>query len=462
MRARVDPTRFAWPPFVSGDAGWSGLLDGMSETERLPAEDVLLGQRLQLRHLLPWAERQSRYYRRAGWIGDFLAEADRRPDDFWEIWRRVPILPKSHLRKDAGIIHARQIPADQTPIESTITSGSTGITVEVRTTSATRMMWHALTVREHLWQRRDVGKRLGAIRYRPADDRDPAGRDLPSWGPPVASLSPTGPASVIHVGHSVDLLAAWVTRFDPHYLLVYPSLAGPLLERLDEAPSRPRALEELRCLSEPLDPESERALRKRWGVRVSDMYSANEVGHIAFTCERGRLHVQSESVVVEILDDRGAPCAPGDTGRVVVTSLHNLATPLIRYDLGDYATAGDRCECRRGLPVIGQVRGRVRNLVRTPDGRRYWPVELGKIRSVHAIRQAQYVQSALDTIRLNVVADRTLTAGEEARAGDAARAALGYPFRVEIVRVDEIPRGPTGKFEEFWSRIDEPWPAAAP
>ncbi len=458
MRTRVDPTQFAWPPFVSADARWPRVLDGLRETERLSPEDVLLGQSLQLKRVLPWAARQARFYRRAGWIEDALADSDRRPEAFWEIWRRVPILAKSDLRKDAEIIHARQVPEDQTPIESTITSGSTGITVEVRTTSITRMMWHALTVREHLWHARDVSKRLGAIRYRPADDRDPAGRDLPSWGPPVANLFRTGPSSVIHVGHTIDRLAEWLVRFDPHYLLAFPSIAGPLLERIGETSSPPLALEEIRFLSEPLDPDMERHLRERWGLRASDMYSANEVGHIAFRCEQGSLHVQAESVLVEILDERQLPCAPGQTGRVVVTSLHNLATPLIRYDLGDYATPGGRCACDRGLPVIEQVRGRVRNLVRTPEGRRYWPVELGKIRSVHTIRQAQYVQAALDTIQLNVVSDRPLTAGEQARAGNAVRAALGHPFKVEIVQVDEIPRGPTGKFEEFLSRLDEQWP----
>jgi phenylacetate-CoA ligase len=131
--------------------------------------------------------------------------------------------------------------------------------------------------------------------------------------------------------------------------------------------------------------------------------------------------------------------------------MHNLATPLIRYELGDYVTVGEPCACGRGLPVIDQVLGRVRNLVRTPDGRRYWPVGLGKLRSMTSVRQFQYVQSAPDTIQLRLVLNRPLTEEEHGQAVELVRTALGYPFRVEIMPVSEIARGPTGKFEEFLS-----------
>ena len=455
MPMRDDTAEVAWPHFVAADSSLPKVLGGLRETERLSAEGVLLGQSHQLKRLLQWTARESRFYQNAGWVDGVLVDLDRKPDGFWEIWRRIPILAKSDLRAHGEFIHSQNVPEDQTPIGSTRTSGSTGIVVEVRTTAITRMMWQALTVREHLWQGRDVSKRLGAIRYRPADDRNPAGMDLPSWGPPVGILFRTGPASVIHVGHGIDALAAWLTRFGPHYLLAYPSIAEPLLERLAGTPTRPPCLEEIRFFSEPLDRELERRLVDRWGLRVTDIYSANEVGNIAFRCECGSLHVQSESLFVEILDERWQPCAQGETGRLVVTALHNLATPLIRYDLGDYATLGGPCSCGRGLSVIREVRGRVRNLVRTPDGRRSWPVDLAKIRSVQVIRQAQFVQSSIDTIQLNIVSDRPLTTTEEGLAAEAVRAALGYPFKVEFVRVEEIPRGPTGKFEEFMSRLDE-------
>ena len=61
-------------------------------------------------------------------------------------------------------------------------------------------------------------------------------------------------------------------------------------------------------------------------------------GIIALQCPSGGLyHLQSESVHVEILDEAGRPCAPGEIGRVIVSPLHNFAMPLLRYESGDYA-----------------------------------------------------------------------------------------------------------------------------
>ena len=49
---------------------------------------------------------------------------------------------------------------------------------------------------------------------------------------------------------------------------------------------------------------------------------------------------------------RTAVPPPGEIGRLVVTRLHHFATPLLRYDIGDYAEVGDACPCGRGLPVL--------------------------------------------------------------------------------------------------------------
>ncbi|MDP2324420.1 MAG: phenylacetate--CoA ligase family protein, partial [Gammaproteobacteria bacterium] len=331
------------------------------------------------------------------------------------------------------------------------------IPVEVRTTTTTRLLWDALTVREHLWSQRDFKKRLGVIRFRDRDARATDGQIRPTWGSPVALLYRSGPASAMHIGKSVEEMADWLVRFDPHYLLAYPSIMDPLIDAVAARGGRPPSLEEVRLISEPFDPELKARLSTEWQVRSTDLYSANEVGYIAFRCrEHGALHVQSESLLVEVLNDDGQACAPGETGRIVVTSLHNLATPLIRYEIGDYAEVGGPCRCGRGLPVLARVQGRVRNLVRTPDGRRYWPVSLGRIRTVAPILQAQFVQTALDSVELRVVCSRPLNALETEDAVNRTRQALGYAFQVSIVPVDVIPRGPTGKYEEFLSLVDAP------
>ncbi|MEQ1803071.1 MAG: hypothetical protein ABL989_14175 [Gammaproteobacteria bacterium] len=449
-----------WPSFPAKPT-LPGLQDGLKVSQWWPATDLVEGQQPQLAWLVQWAATQVPHYEGTDWArpaaraladalaGDRAAFADR--------WRQLPLLTKPDLRALGSKLNARTLPPGHAPVAVLRTSGSTGIPVEVLTTTPTRQLWDALTIREHLWWRRDFTKRMGVIRFRKRDQRETDGQVRNGWGAPVALLYRSGPSSAMHIGKSVEELADWLVRFDPSYLLAYPSIMAPLMDAVAARGGRPPSLQEVRLISEPVDPELQARLATEWQVRCTDLYSANEVGYIAFRCrEEGALHVQSESLLVEILDEAGQPCAPGETGRVVITSLHNLATPLLRYEIGDYAEVGGPCKCGRGLPVLARVQGRVRNLVRTPDGRRYWPVSLGRIRSVTPIIQAQFVQTALDAVELRVVCARELTLEETEDAVVKTRQALGYAFQVRVVPMDEIARGPTGKFEEFLSLVDTP------
>ena len=48
-------------------------------------------------------------------------------------------------------------------------------------------------------------------------------------------------------------------------------------------------------------------------------------------------------MIVEVLNEDGSACAPGECGKVVITHLHNFASPLIHYDIDDFAEVGEAC-----------------------------------------------------------------------------------------------------------------------
>jgi len=57
-------------------------------------------------------------------------------------------------------------------------------------------------------------------------------------------------------------------------------------------------------------------------------------------------------------------------GEVVITDLHNYGIPFIRYKIGDVAVLSDKkYPCGRGLPLIGDVEGRLLDLIVTPDNK---------------------------------------------------------------------------------------------
>ena len=84
-----------------------------------------------------------------------------------------------------------------------------------------------------------------------------------------------------------------------------------------------------------------------WGHDPFDQYVATEVGFLAVECAaHDGLHVLDDHVEVEIVDDDGRPCRPGEEGQVLVTPLHARTLPLIRYRLGDRATwTAGACGC---------------------------------------------------------------------------------------------------------------------
>jgi len=440
-----------WPPYMAGQGPeLRDVVAGLQESERWSADQLLEGQRAQLHALLQWSVHEVPHYRSLKQFRVAMNAVERSPESFWKIWRTLPILTKASLRADGKNIRAHNVPKSHHPLGKIQTSGSTGIPVEVIGTARSQILFKGQSLREQLWQARDVRKKLGAIRYMDKAYRQENGKAFSAWGPSNANLQATGPGSGIHVGHPTGAQAAWLRNFDPHYLVTYPSVAAAIM---DEMPDKPPSLEEVICFGEPLPAELEARLQREWNVKVWENYSANETGYIALQCVEGALHIQSEGVVVEIIGEQGRPCGEGQSGKVVVTPLHNLAMPLIRYEIGDIATVGSACRCGRSLPVISRVLGRVRNLAWAPDGKRFWPVDLGKLREVKTVRQFQYIQTAQDSIQVRVALDRPLSQDEASRVVELVRTALGHPFKVDIVPVPRVDRGPSGKFEEFLSLV---------
>jgi len=89
-----------------------------------------------------------------------------------------------------------------------------------------------------------------------------------------------------------------------------------------------------------------------------------------------------------------------------------------------------------------------------PGGQRHWP-SFPSDKWAHAapVRQLQMVQKSTEDIVLRVVAPRALTQAERHNLIAALQACLGYPFRMTIDQVQEIPRTPNHKYEDFVSEI---------
>ena len=209
-------------------------------------------------------------------------------------------------------------------------------------------------------------------------------------------------------------------------------------------------------LGETLTPDARERIGAVHPAPIIDCYSSEELGYLGLECPDapGVMHVP-ENLIVEIVDDDGMPVPAGTVGRVLATDLHNTATAMIRYAVGDHAVAGGPCACGRGLPTLTRVLGRTRNMIVKPDGTRHWPLTGYKqFRDIAPVSQYQFRQHALDRIEVRLVTERPLTAAEEAALIAHLHWKLRHPFTIDLVYFEgRLPLGKNGKFEEFVSLL---------
>ncbi len=443
----------AWPALPGPEVALlTGMLQQLDESQWWSPEDLRRQQLRQADALLAHAYRTVPFHRdrlaQAGFVpGRGLSE---------EVWSRIPVLTRADLQEAGDKLFSPEIPERHGKTYDISSSGSTGRPVKAKGTRLVQFVWDAMTLREHLWQRRDFSGTLAAIRSLPNGAADyPRGAGSRFWGRSTKGVFETGPAVMLHIGSKIEDQAEWLQRQDPDYLLTYPSALRELLIYCQRKSLRLPKLRQVRTLSELLNPEIRDLCREVWGLEIADLYSTQECGYLAFQCpEAGSYHVQSETVLLEVLDDSGNPCPPGTVGNVVVTPLHNFAMPMLRYAVGDLAEVGEPCACGRGLPVLKRILGRVRNVLVYPDGRKAWAL-LGDMyyTEIPQIRQFQIVQRTVQDIEIKIVAERSLTTAEEEKVRGWFLKRSGHPFNVALTYHDEIPRGPSGKFEDFRSEV---------
>ncbi|MEX2480519.1 MAG: phenylacetate--CoA ligase family protein [Gammaproteobacteria bacterium] len=431
----VVPTRTA--------AGMLAIARQLDHSQWLDAATLRGQQFRQLAALLAHARHASPWYEAR--LADLVLESGLDPAAF----ATLPTLSREELQVDHDAVRCRVVPSDHGAIGAYASSGSTGRPVRVLGTRLHDLWSRALLLRDHLWHGRDFSAKLAVLKTKIKNGT------RPNWGAATDGVLNTGPCASMNSVSDVAEQAHWLQGEDPTYLLSHATNLRALARHCLAHGLRLPRLREVRSYGEMLASDLRELCQAAWDTPLTDSYSAAEIGIIALQCPlNDHYHVQSEHVLVEILDAADRACAAGEWGRVVVTPLHNFAMPLVRYELGDYAEVGAPCACGRGLPVLNRILGRRRNMLRVPDGSLHWPSLPARIWDwASPIRQFQVVQTTLTTITVRLVAERPLTQNEEDALGRRLDERLGWPFTYRFEYPQTIAAGPG--FEDFQCLIDD-------
>jgi len=210
------------------------------------------------------------------------------------------------------------------------------------------------------------------------------------------------------------------------------------------------------------------AVAGAFGCRLIDCYNCEEVGSVAWECPSGtgRMHLNPDTAVVEIVDDDGRPLGPGELGRVLLTNLYNVTMPFIRYEIMDRAALEPAGVCACGFegPSMRLIEGRDEDFFTLPDGRELTPREANDIiysllpgqaignDLFRLIERFQVVQEAVDRVVVRVAPgpdyDPDLLRDVDA---SARRFHPDLRARVELVPSGELE--PTSKYKDVVSHV---------
>jgi len=208
--------------------------------------------------------------------------------------------------------------------------------------------------------------------------------------------------------------------------------------------------------AEPWSDESRKELEESLHIKAFDSYGLSEMmgPGVAFECqEQNGLHIWEDHFLIEILDKNEQPCASGEPGELVITSLTKEAMPLIRYHTGDVTyIMEEKCSCGRTSRKLHRFLGRADDML-IVRGINVFPSQIEDV-LVSIPEIGNYFQvvvdrkkHGLDEISIQVELKEEAFTGElsdlariRKKAEDKLKSVLNVRSKIELVEMGSIPR----------------------
>lgn len=208
--------------------------------------------------------------------------------------------------------------------------------------------------------------------------------------------------------------------------------------------------------SETLFDHQRQSIEKSFDCNMFDFYGMAERTVFASECSKhtGK-HINMDYGITEFLDSDDNPVSKGNLGRIIGTSLHNYAMPLIRYETNDSCTLkSENCSCGCQFPIMDNVTTKNESIVTLPDGRLISPSVLTHpFKPMHNILESQIIQKDYDLINIKIVKNINFTYEDEKVLIKSFKERLGNDIRIQIDYVKQIQKSESGKLKWVMSHI---------
>ena len=421
----------------------------LKRTEYKSAVEIREIQFQKLRRIMQHAWANTEYYREKWQAIGFNPEDLKSVDDL----TKLPILTKDDIRANKSRMVAAKISKEKLMPKKT--SGSTGVSLEFFVDEDSIQWKRGCTLYFDQWSGWQLGDKIAAIwgnpshrnnwravvrnvlleRYDFLDTLKMSEKEMLSY---YQRQMRRKPALLFGHAHSIYLFANF-------------------LKQKNLEPFRPKGIIST-CMV--LHDFERKRIEETFGCKVFNRYGCEEVSLIACNCEaQGGLHLNLNTLIVEFIKDR-RPAKPGEPGAIVVTDLTNSGMPFIRYKVGDVGVPSDKkCSCRRPLPLMESLEGRVADYVVTPEGNLISGISLTEnfAMKLPEIKQLQIIQERHDYLIFKVVKGERFSNGSEQKIKTLALDRFGPQMHYACEYVDAIPQAANGKYRFCISKVKNPF-----
>ena len=197
-------------------------------------------------------------------------------------------------------------------------------------------------------------------------------------------------------------------------------------------------------------------METQFGIPVVNEYGASELDLIAFENPKGDWVVNTETILVEIVDAGGNLVPHGKDGRVVITSFYNKAHPFIRYDIGDIGSLSQQSTARQ--PVLEKLTGRTNDIVILPSGKKaagltFYYITKSVIENDGNVSEFIIEQITLDNFMVKYVSKNRLTDEQESNVSNEIETYLEPGLKIDFKKVKVLKRTKAGKLKQFVSKL---------
>lgn len=240
------------------------------------------------------------------------------------------------------------------------------------------------------------------------------------------------------------------------FLRGYPSAIYTLALFLEKTDSH-LDLTSVFTTAEMLLPHQRQLIEERFNCKCFDQYGCADGMGGANECDKHTgLHVNIETSLMNIIDEKGNEVENDKEGEIILTSFHDKAMPLIRYAPGDLAIrSAGKCSCGRNLPLLKKIIGRTSDLIVLSNGIKLNGLSIPFEAWSEKIERFQIIQTKPDAVEVHFIKKNSFSVKDEKQVLDLMKFHCGQEIDIKIKYVDFIPLPRSGKFRYVISLLND-------